>query len=372
MTSPTRAHGRHVEVESLEQLDSLLRREGSSMAGWRVQNLDLRQRGQALGHLDPGGALFLGCTFDPADEQSLRQRGALIFPDVPDVPFDPYRSALYTPAELYAGLEQGYEHANDAQIYAWTRRNVAEAHTDGVTATLAQSLHDLAIDEALRDYIQGRPVVGVMGGHAVRRDTEDYAAAVHLGRALSATGLLVTTGGGPGAMEAANLGAASEGVTEDALDGMLADLAAVPDFRPSVKEWADAAFRVADQLDGDVRTLGIPTWFYGHEPPNIFAAAVAKFFRNALREDTLLRLCGAGIVFLPGAAGTVQEIFQDACENYYASAGARTPMVLLGRDHWNRTFPVWPLLEALADSAEFRESVHVVDSWQEAVDIVTG
>ncbi len=65
-------------------------------------------------------------------------------------------------------------------------------------------------------------------------------------------------------------------------------------------------------------SLGIPTWHYGHEPPNVFATAIAKYFRNATREAILLEVCDAGIVFLPGAGGTVQEVFQDACENYYA------------------------------------------------------
>ena len=32
-------------------------------------------------------------------------------------------------------------------------------------------------------------------------------------------------------------------------------------------------------------SLGVPTWFYGHEPPNLFATRIAKFFTNALRED---------------------------------------------------------------------------------------
>ena len=72
---------------------------------------------------------------------------------------------------------------------------------------------------------------------------------------------------------------------------------------------------------GATTSLGIPTWFYGHEPPNVFATAIAKYFRNATREAILLQVCDAGIVFLPGAGGTVQEIFQDACENYYADAG---------------------------------------------------
>ena len=72
-------------------------------------------------------------------------------------------------------------------------------------------------------------------------------------------------------------------------------------------------------------SLGIPTWHYGHEPPNPFATAIAKYFRNATREAILLEVCNAGIVFLPGAAGTVQEVFQDACENYYADESAVAP-----------------------------------------------
>ena len=66
---------------------------------------------------------------------------------------------------------------------------------------------------------------------------------------------------------------------------------------------------------------------------------VAKYFRNALREDTLLRVCTGGIVFLPGAAGTVQEIFQDACENYYAEPDRRAPMVLVGERVLDRHLP---------------------------------
>lgn len=102
----------------------------------------------------------------------------------------------------------------------------------------------------------------------------------------------------------------------------------------------------------------------------MFATHVAKYFRNALREDTLLQLCDAGIVFLPGAAGTVQEIFQDACENYYAAPGARAPMVLVGRRYWTEEIPAWPLLRALAERADMTDQVHLVDSVDEAVDLI--
>ncbi len=43
----------------------------------------------------------------------------------------------------------------------------------------------------------------------------------------------------------------------------------------------------------------------------MFAGAIAKYFQNTFREATLLRRCVGGIAFLRGAAGTIQELFQD-------------------------------------------------------------
>ncbi len=114
----------------------------------------------------------------------------------------------------------------------------------------------------------------------------------------------------------------------------LAGLQSVPGFRPSVSAWAREAAAVVERYPDGTPSLGIPTWFYGHEPPNYFATHIAKYFANAIREAILLELCDGGIIFLPGAAGTVQEIFQDACENYYSAREAVTPMVLVGRQYW--------------------------------------
>ena len=95
-------------------------------------------------------------------------------------------------------------------------------------------------------------------------------------------------------------------------------------------------------------SLSIPTWFYGHEPTNLFATGIAKYFTNALREDTLLHRCRGGIVYLPGQAGTVQEIFQAVTENFYAADRSQiAPMVLVGVDYWTETLPAWPLLQRL-------------------------
>jgi predicted Rossmann-fold nucleotide-binding protein len=150
----------------------------------------------------------------------------------------------------------------------------------------------------------------------------------------------------------------------------LTDLAAVPSFRPSVSAWARAAATVVERNPVGTPSLGIPTWFYGPEPPNFFATHVAKYFANAIREAILLELCNGGIVFLPGSGGTVQEIFQDACENYYGAAETVTPMVLVGHEHWLRRFPAWPLLQSLASGRQMEERVFLVDTVEEALEVL--
>jgi hypothetical protein len=87
-----------------------------------------------------------------------------------------------------------------------------------------------------------------------------------------------------------------------------------------------------------------------------------------------LRNCG--VIFAEGNAGTVQEIFQDACQNYYATHGAAAPMVLLGTDYWNRTDgtparpgakTVWPLLRQLGEEKGFAHLLRLSDDIDEIV-----
>jgi predicted Rossmann-fold nucleotide-binding protein len=231
-------------------------------------------------------------------------------------------------------------------------------------------LHDHAIDEALTAWVNGRHLVGVMGGHDLDRSSAGYADAARLGWMLGQQHV-VATGGGPGAMEAANLGGLLSGSPRDDLAAAVATLAGVPSFVPSIDAWAAKALTITSAVTGR-ETLGIPTWFYGHEPPNLFATAIAKYFRNATREAILLQVCDAGIVFLPGAAGTVQEVFQDACENFYAAPESVAPMVLVGTSYWTSTLPAWPLLQALSKGRPMEGHVHLVDTVDDAAGLVGG
>lgn len=354
---------RPAEIETLEEFDQRVRGR-TSIDDWHLQALDLTGRSELLKGLDVHRTLFLGCALTPEADADVRARGALVFPAVPDVAFNPYRGHLYTAAELYDGLADGYAGTLDATVYAWSQQ------PRSLDQRLAQALHDHAIDDALDDFLatHDRPLVGVMGGHAAQRGDELYVLATRLGHAL-ARDFTVVTGGGPGAMEAANLGAWLADEDAEHLAEAVRMLAGVPSFT-DVGAWAGAAFAVQERWPSEAESLGIPTWFYGHEPPNAFATHIAKYFRNALREDELLRICDGGIVFLPGAGGTVQEIFQDACGNYYAQPDRVSPMVLVGRDYWTRVLPAWQLLEALAGDRPFAAQLHLVDSPEEVLPLL--
>lgn len=360
------------EIGDLETLQALLAA-GASLRGSRLQGLDLTEiESELLSLEDLRGVVVLGGVLSPALEHHLRSRGAVLFPAEPSAPVRPYRGTLYTAAELYDGLaERGYAQTTDARAYAWLQ-DATVRHDAYVT--LLRAIHDDAMTDALVEAVSERRVVGVMGGHALARGTAEFADAARLGFRLAQAGYVVATGGGPGAMEAANLGAwcRAESEIAPALDAV----AAVPHFADDIGAWALAALEVVSrgrtdaESDGPLRSLGIPTWHYGHEPPNAFGDLIAKFFSNALREDLLLHHSSSGLVVLPGAAGTVQEVFQMATRLYYEVDGQLPPIVLVDHRHWTEHLPVWPLLQALGRDRPMASRVHLVDTVEEAAQLL--
>jgi len=120
--------------------------------------------------------------------------------------------------------------------------------------------------------------------------------------------------------------------------------------------------------------LAIPTWLYGHEPANLFAGRIAKYFSNAIREDTILRLARGGIVFAAGRAGTVQEVFQAATKTYYNTDGASGPYVFLDSAFWTQVLPIEALLRpllTLSPAGDLSRLVHITDDVHEAVRLLT-
>ncbi len=356
------AHHDDREIETLEEFDATVSARGT-LAGYRVQAVDLTDRTRELLATDTTGAVFLGCAMREDAAAKIRTDGALVFPPVPGLPFDPYRGLVYSPDELFASLADGYEATPDALAYAWFQRTKADRD---IHASMLRSVHDDSVSDALDELLSGARVVGVMGGHAMARGTEEYAGAARLGRELARAGFTIATGGGPGAMEAANLGAYAAPFDDEMLTESLELLGKTPHFTPSITQWASAAFEIRTRWPQGGRSVGIPTWFYGHEPPNAFASHIAKYFANATREDGLLARSNAGVVFLPGAAGTVQEVFDNATPNYYESRGEPTPMVLVNRVHWTEKLPAWPLLRSLASGRSMEARIALVERIEEA------
>ncbi len=302
--------------------------------------------------------------------------------------FEPVRRGVYDADELYAGFEparpESWIETADFRIYAEFQASGGATTTNSYTAML-RSLHDTSMTQLTASVIEGRNVVAVMGGHQLRRDDPVYASVARLARELAARDFLVTTGGGPGAMEASHLGAFLVAEQEDRLEEALRALAVVPAMpqglgeildehgRADMKlaaaahEWFAPAFEVYSSAENPGRTLSVPTWHYGHEPSTPLASDIAKLFQNSIREDGLLAIATHGIVYAPGSAGTVQEIFQDAAQNYYESYGNRhSPMVLLGVDYWSARLPVVPVLANLFGD-RYDEIVKLTDDIEQAI-----
>jgi len=370
----------HFELESIGALEAHLAVHGD-LRCVAVQGLELEPLEARLLEVTADGAVFLGCHMSQGLLDHLMDEGAVIFPRLPRVPYRCYRPSLYTVDELLEGYESSdpeslWRATLDARIYLHYDRHRRRDGPLPVVEALAQRLHDHAVDDALAGLLHngGEPlrVVGVMGGHSLSRTDDAYEAAARIGRGLARAGYLVATGGGPGAMEAANLGAWLAPMEDAALEVALGRLRRAPGYRDA--GWLESALAVRRELGGEGgaggQSLAIPTWFYGHEPTNVFSRHVAKYFSNSLREDGLLAIATYGVIYAPGSAGTIQEVFMDAAQNHYGTLKVVSPMVFLGRDYWTSEKPVYPLLESLAADRHYGRFLALEDDPEAVVRFV--
>jgi predicted Rossmann-fold nucleotide-binding protein len=292
--------------------------------------------------------------------------------------------ALFTPVTLFDGFDPdevgSYVETLDFQTYLSTKRASTPKHR------VRWAEQDAEISEARDAFLGDARCVAIMGGHKVSRREATFGVVAELAHELTRSGTIVSSGGGPGAMEATHLGAMLSAHTDASLKEAIAHLAGVPEFpsgmgrivrpdgtidRPLVEalhHWQAPAFTLLADLAGGTalsESLSVPTWFYGHEPPTPFATHIAKYVGNAVREDGLLAIAKHGVVYAPGGAGTLQEVFQDAAQNAYRTQRWFSPMCFLdlpfqGVDRWwTDRYPVESFLRPLFGDADYDQYVRI-------------
>jgi predicted Rossmann-fold nucleotide-binding protein len=361
-----------LEIDSIDAFAAWLGDPGPAA----IQALDLTAHTAELERQDFHNCLFLGCRIEPRVAGHIVSSGGIVIPTLNAFAFDVHHRSLYSPEMLFAGFDvndpDGYFKSRDYRIYRQFL-DQGKGNPSSILVSLAHALHDHSITDALNELLVDRKVVAIMGGHAMERRDPYYCQLAQLSRTLTQMGFLMVSGGGPGAMEATHFGAwfGSRPVAD--LHAALDLLKQRPDGAPDGKEYADAdwlhrawrvreAFPIPPGSDAQCMSIGIPTWVYGHEPPAPFATGIAKYFSNAIREDGLLAIAKNGIIYAPGSAGTIQEIFQDAAQNHYFTTGCCSPMILFGSEYWTHKKPVWPLLSQLAATQRYGEIMTLTDS----------
>ena len=135
--------------------------------------------------------------------------------------------------------------------------------------------------------------VSVFGSARTPQDSPHYASGVAIGAALAEAGYAVITGGGPGAMEAANRGASEA-------DGLSVGLGIELPFEQELNEWVD---------------VGIA-------------------FRYFFVRKTMFVKYAQAFVILPGGFGTLDELFE-ALTLVQTRKVTRFPVVLFGSEYWS-------------------------------------
>lgn len=360
----------YTEIEALDALRQLLSTT-EVLRHYAFQAVNFEKCGFPVENYRFEDCIFLGCVI-PVRMYFAMDESCIVFPRV-KMPFKVFPNQLYDAKSLYLHYRPGY-HETWYTCYdtiCYERYMAMGKESSDIKETLCRTLHDHSISNALEAFVSQyneKDIIAVMGGHAVKRTDKSYRQVVEISKRLTEIGKLMVSGGGPGTMEAVHLGAWMAGRSEEAVADALAMISVAPTFRNA--GWLTSAFAVMEKYprDEQYHSLGIPTWFYGHEPATPFASQIAKYFDNSVRENYVVSLPKGGIIFTPGSAGTFQEIFQDAAQNHYQSLGYASPMIFLGKEYYTEEIPIYPLLTDLMDREKYRNLIlHITDSTDEVV-----
>jgi uncharacterized protein (TIGR00730 family) len=172
--------------------------------------------------------------------------------------------------------------------------------------------------------------VSVFGSARTRPEHPEYAIARELGNAIARAGYAVITGGGPGAMEAANHGAVEAG-------GKSVGLGIELPFEQRLNDWVDVGIN----------------------------------FRYFFARKTMFVKYAQAFVILPGGFGTLDELFE-ALTLVQTRKVTKFPVILFGEQYWSGLLD-WirgtMLPEGKIGPADL-DLIHVTSSVDEVVKII--
>ena len=364
---------KHVDITTIDELKEALYH--SHASNFIFRSLDFTHLETKAMQVEFSNCIFAGCTMSDALRNKIEDDN-LVFPKL-KIPFR-IPKHLYTARDLYDSYKMGqpesFHSTYDQRLFRRYRAHGKEINADtDIRESMARSIHDHTISDFLHDFLEGydeKKIIGIMGGHGILRTGQSFPRVARVAKTLTEMGYLMISGGGPGAMEATHLGAWMAGRTDEELQDAVEMLKVAPRYDDEL--WLDSAFQVMEKYpQTKYFSLGIPTFVYGHEPATVFATHIAKYFDNSIREDKILTVAKGGIIYTPGSAGTMQEIFQDANQNHYMSYGYSSPMVFMGRDYWTNEMPVIPLFERMMENGRYKNLlISLVDDDKEAVDCI--
>jgi uncharacterized protein (TIGR00730 family) len=184
--------------------------------------------------------------------------------------------------------------------------------------------------EGFNDLAEIGPAISVFGSARIPADHPAYDIGVRVGRALAEAGFTVITGGGPGAMEAANKGA----------------------------------------LEAGGESIGLGIELPWEARLNDYVGFGLNFRYFFVRKMMFVKY-SQGYVVLPGGLGTLDELFEAMTLSQTLKI-TQFPIVLMGTEHWTGLLD-WMQGTMLSD-ARIKQSdidmLTVTDDVEEAVELM--